>query len=129
MIVVDCSVVVDALLGVGDGTSWNERLGGHRLAAPALLDYEFLSAIRGLERGGHLSTPRAMDALSDLDQLPVRRWDLSSPLRNRTFDLRENFTAYDAAYVALAEALDCPLLTRDGRMAKAARELVEVELA
>ncbi len=127
MIVVDCSVVVDALVGV-DSELWHERLAKQRLTAPSLLDYEFLSALRGLERGGRITTPRAIDALSDFGQLPVRRWDFSSPLRWRSFDLRSNLTAYDAAYVALAEALECPLLTRDSRLAKAAKDVVEVKL-
>ena len=86
--------------------------------APALIDYEFVSALRGLTRGRHLSAGRAGDALTDFEVLPVHRWEAAAALRRRAFGLRENLTAYDAAYVALAEGLGCALVTRDERLAR-----------
>lgn len=125
MIVVDCSVVVDALVG-SDAEEIAPALLDEVLAAPSLLDVEVVSALRGLERAGHLSTQRAYHALDDFDQLAIRRWGATGPLRRRMFDLRANLTAYDAAYVVLAEALECPLLTRDRPLARAAARLVDV---
>lgn len=125
MIVTDCSVIVDALVSTESGPIF-EPLDGGRLMAPALIDFEVLSAVRGLTLGGHISEHRARDLLQDFDQLPITRWDFADPLRVRAFELRHTMSAYDAAYVVLAESLGCPLFTRDGRLARAARKLVEV---
>lgn len=118
MIVVDCAAVVDSLTAVEGSDALASRLAEDDLHAPALLDFEVLAALRGLTHGGHLSAARAEDALADFDDLTIERWPLPEPLRRRVFALRENLSAYDAAYVALAEALDCPLLTRDRRLAR-----------
>ena len=126
MIVVDSSVIVDTVTGT-EPRAWDRLLIEQPLAAPTLIDFEVLSALRGLERGRHLTEPRALDALSDFEQMTIHRWDTTEPLRRRIFDLRANFSAYDAAYVALAEMLDCTLLTRDLRLARAAERLVAVE--
>ncbi|NHA69390.1 type II toxin-antitoxin system VapC family toxin [Phycicoccus flavus] len=128
MIVVDCAAVVDALAAVDGGEALEEELARNRLHAPSLLDYEVGSAVRGLVLGGHLGVNRARDLLADYDALPVRRWPDAAALRDRAFDLRANVSAYDAAYVVLAEALGCPLLTRDARLARAVAGLVEVRL-
>jgi predicted nucleic acid-binding protein len=127
VIVADCSVIVDALVGP-DPEALVERLSEDRLVAPALVDFEFVSTIRGLALGRHVSEHRAQDALTDFDALSISRWVLSDPLRRRVHELRHNLTAYDASYVVLAEALECPLVTRDQRLAKAAKDLVEVSL-
>jgi predicted nucleic acid-binding protein len=119
VIVVDSSVVVDALSGLTDTAQLRSLLAVEELHAPTLLDYEVVSVLRGLTRGGHLSSPRAQAVLTDFDDLPVRRWPHAHALRRRAFDLRDTISAYDAAYVALAEALDCPLLTRDARLGRA----------
>ncbi len=66
--------------------------------------------------------------MTDFDDLPVRRWPSGAALRLRGFSLRDNLTAYDAAYVALAEALECPLLTRDARLARAGGHHVEIHV-
>lgn len=126
MIVVDCSAVVDALTSADPVTDLHDVLAGEELSAPALLDFEFVSALRGLTRRGHLTTDRAEDALTDFDDLAIRRWPSADALRRRAYQLRDTMSAYDAAYVVLAEALDCTLLTRDARLARSAGHLVQV---
>ncbi len=98
------------------------------LHAPAMLDYEVVSGLRHRTLRLELSATRAQDALTDFEDLSIRRWPLLDGLRRRVFSLRDVFTAYDASYVALAEALECPLVTRDLSLARAARDLVEVEV-
>ncbi len=91
---------------------------GDTLFAPAHLDVEVVSALRGLART-HPPLERAVPAaLRHLEGLPLRRMPLG-PLVHRAWELRHNLTAYDATYVALAEALDCDLLTCDHRLASA----------
>lgn len=126
MLVVDCAAVVDALTGAPGADLLRQTLADERLAAPHLLDVEVVSALRGLVLGGKISAPRAEDALGDFEDLLIDRWPTSDPLRRRAFQLRHNLSAYDAAYVALAEALDCPLLTRDRRLRSAAGGVVSV---
>jgi predicted nucleic acid-binding protein len=98
------------------------------LHAPALVDFEIVSALRGLLRAGQLSAGRAQDAVTDLDDLPIRRWPFVDALRRRALQLRENLSAYDAAYVALAEALECPLVTRDARLGRSTGHGARIEL-
>ena len=128
MIVVDSAVVVDALTGAEGTEDLRAALATEDLHAPALLDYEVVSALRGLTLGGHLTAARAEDALNDFEDLPLHRWPYSAPLRLRTFSLRDRLSAYDAAYVGLAEALGCALMTRDARLARAGGHSVEVRL-
>lgn len=126
MIVVDSSAVVDVLTLAPGADPLRALLSGERLHAPTLLDFEVVSAVRGLHLGGHLGATRAEDALTDYDALPVRRWESAHPLRRRTFELRHTMSAYDGAYVALAEALECPLVTRDARLARSTGHTVEI---
>lgn len=128
MIVVDSSAVVDALTGVVGAEELRAALGADELHAPTLLDYEVVASVRGLTLGGHLSSPRAYDALRDFDELPIVRWPSAAPLRARALSLRDNVSADDAAYLALAEALECPLLTRDARLARSGGHDVEVRI-
>lgn len=128
MIVVDCAALVDALLGVGGTDDLRSRLEREELHAPSLLDYEVVSALRGLVLRGDISLSRALDALTDFDALQIERWPSSDALRRRAFDLHENTTAYDAAYAALAEALGAPLVTRDKKLAAAVAQRVRVEV-
>jgi len=119
MIVVDASVVVTALADDGaDGALARARLRGQRLAAPHLIDLEVLSAWRRLVSTGDLDGRRAELALGDLALLRVERV-AHTPLLGRCWELRSTLTVYDAAYVALAEALDVPLVTADRRLAAA----------
>jgi predicted nucleic acid-binding protein len=128
VIVVDCSVVVDALTVVDDGDSLRARLVGEALHAPALLDYEIGSALRGLVLRRDLGAERAEEALADYESLPIRRWAAGDALRRRALSLRDNLSSYDAAYVALADALDCPLITRDARLGRSPGHEADVEV-
>jgi predicted nucleic acid-binding protein len=128
VIVIDSTAVVDALTAVPGTDALRSRIAGETLHAPYLIDYEVVSAVRGLLRGGHLSEPRARDVLSDFEELTVDRWPASDPLRRRALQLRHNLSAYDAAYVALAEALECALVTRDRRLARAIGHSARVEV-
>jgi predicted nucleic acid-binding protein len=128
VIVVDCAAVVDALTGVPDSGRLRDRLAAEDLHAPALLDHEVVSALRGLVRRGALSPERAADVLADFDELAVERWVAGDALRRRAWSMREDVSAYDAAYVVLAEALDCPLITRDARLARAPGHGTHVEV-
>lgn len=128
MIVVDCSAVVDALTAVDGTDDLRSLLAGEELHAPALLDFEIVSALRGLTLGSVITASRAGDALSDFDDLQVRRWPAGDALRRRAFQLHPNVSAYDAAYLVLAEALSCRLVTRDVRLARAGGHLVRIEV-
>jgi len=118
VLVIDASVLAVALLDDGpDGDAARERLHGEQFAAPALIDLEVASVWRGLARGGHLDPRRVAFALDDLRDLPLQRVG-HAPLLARCWELRDNLTIYDAAYVALAEALQVTLLTGDRRLAR-----------
>jgi len=128
VIVVDASVVVTALGDDGpDGDHARERLRGERLAAPHLLDLEVCSAWRQLHAAGHLDQRRVELALADLTALGITRVP-HIPLLSRCWELRANLTIYDAAYVALAEALDAVLLTADQRLSGAPGPRCRMEL-
>jgi len=93
---------------------------------PALFDLEVLHALRGLEAGGKIGG--ALEAmLDDLATLRAIRYE-HGPLRPRIWSLRHNLTAYDAAYVALAELLEATLLTTDARLARSGDHEAEIEL-
>ena len=119
MIVVDASVLITALADDGpDGARARSRLHAADLAAPELVDLEVASALRRqLARQG-LDERRAHRALGDLADLPMQRAPHRALLA-RCWQLRDNLTIYDAAYVALAEVLRVPLLTADMRLANA----------
>jgi predicted nucleic acid-binding protein len=128
VIVVDASVLAPALADDGaDGDRARERLRGEQLVAPELVDLEVLSTLRRAARAGRLDQRRSGQALEDLAALPLRRVSHLSLLL-RVWELRDNLTAYDAAYVALAEALDALLLTADGGIGKANGVRCEVEV-
>ena len=115
MIVVDASAAVSALLSDGDG---RRMVSESRLAAPHLVDAEVVQTLRKLLIRGSLTTREAERAVQRWSRLGVERFPLVG-LVARMWALRDNVSAYDAAYVALAEALDCPLLTADARLAAA----------
>lgn len=128
MIVVDASVVVDALATPAPNAALAERLDQDAdLRAPHLIDIEVVHALRRLVSTGELSDDRAADALSDLHALRIVRYPHLS-LIDRVWELRNNLTAYDAAYVALAELLEVPFVTCDVRLAQAPGHTAEIEL-
>ena len=96
------------------------------LHAPHLVDLEVAQALRRYAASGQISGDRGREALNDLAALRLVRWPHDA-LIPRIWTLRENLTAYDAAYVALAEALDAPLLTRDRRLAASSGHRAKVE--
>jgi predicted nucleic acid-binding protein len=129
VLVVDASVLAPAIVDAGtDGDTIRARLRGETIAGPDLLRIEVLAVIRKGLIAGALTTPQANDAVEDLLDLPVSVFP-SAPLLRRAWALRDNVTAYDACYVALAEALDCTLLTADTRLANAPGTTCTVELA
>jgi predicted nucleic acid-binding protein len=129
MIVVDASAMVDALLGVAGAEALGRRLFDPQetLHAPHLLDLEVAQVLRRYSARGQLAAQRARDALSDLMDFRLSRYPHTA-LLPRMWELRANLTTYDAAYVALAEALDAPLLTRDGRLAAAPGHTARIEV-
>ncbi|MDQ3462679.1 MAG: type II toxin-antitoxin system VapC family toxin [Actinomycetota bacterium] len=128
MIVVDASVLVTALGDDGpDGRRARARLVGERLAAPAIVDLEVLSAWRRIWLAGQLGLDRVDAALADLESLRLERVPHRRMLR-RCWELRDNATVYDAAYVALAEHLGVTLVTADRRLTEAPGPRCEVEL-
>lgn len=128
MIVLDASVVVTALADDGsDGDRARERLRGERLVAPHLLDVEVTSAWRRLAAAGALDDRRARLAIDDLRSLRIERIP-HGPLIPRCWELRHSLTAYDAVYVALAEAMDVALVTADAKLADSPGPRCHVEL-
>ncbi|MBA3865582.1 MAG: type II toxin-antitoxin system VapC family toxin [Solirubrobacterales bacterium] len=128
MIVVDASVLANALADDGaDGDLARERLREEQLVAPELVDLEVVSTLRRAARAGRLKKARSEQALGDLAVLPLRRVP-HLPLLSRVWELRDNLTAFDAAYIALAEALDVLLLTADGPLAGATGVRCQVEV-
>ncbi|MEO9137849.1 MAG: type II toxin-antitoxin system VapC family toxin [Jatrophihabitans sp.] len=127
MLVVDASVLVVALADDGpDGDQVRRRLRGERLSAPELIDLEVGSVLRRQNRSGQIDDRRAEMALRDLAATPVQR-AAHTHLLARCWELRQNLTFYDAAYVALAEALEVTLLTGDLRLARATGPRCRIE--
>jgi predicted nucleic acid-binding protein len=128
VIVVDASVLATSLGDDGpDGDRARARLRGERLTAPELVDLEVVSVWRRQVSAGAMDERRAVLALADLGTLPLRRAP-HRPLLARCWELRDNLTIYDAAYVAVAEALGVPLLTGDARLARAAGPTCTIEV-
>jgi predicted nucleic acid-binding protein len=125
VIVVDASVLTDFLLGRTEAVDAIDReLDGHEhepLHAPEVVEPETLNALRNLVRAKAITDRRADEAVDDLGVIRLIRYP-HDPLRGRTWELRHNLTAYDAAYLALAEALgDAILMTGDRGLATSAR--------
>lgn len=128
MIVVDASAVLEAIAGRDPAPGLIERLRGDGdLHAPHLIDIEVLNALRRLNALAELSDERASDARADFGELAMIRYPHRG-LVDRIWELRHNLSAYDAAYVALAELLDAPLVTCDRRLSQAPNRHVVVEL-
>jgi predicted nucleic acid-binding protein len=129
MIVVDASALLEFLLQTALGTRVEARLfrDDDEFHSPHLADVEVTQGLRRLVRAGEISPNRAADAIADLADLDLHRHP-HLDLLIRAWKLRENITAYDAMYVALAEALDAPFITCDAPLAKAPGHRARVEV-
>jgi predicted nucleic acid-binding protein len=127
--VVDASALLEVLLQTARARRIEARLfaAGESLHAPHLIDVEVAQVLRRYAAMGAMDAARAEQALRDLDDLPLSRYAHGMFLP-RIWSLRDNLTAYDAAYVALAESLPGPLLTCDRRLARAPGHGAVVEL-
>ena len=118
-VVVDASVLVSALVDSADHGAWAEAvIADDSLAGPELALAEASNILRRLERAGVVSRLEAMSAHQDLLQLDVELFPFT-PFAERVWALRSNLTSYDAWYVALAEAIGCPLVTLDRKLSRA----------
>lgn len=124
MIVVDASAMVEALVGPRPVDRLLNELTGE-LMAPQLLDIEVLSSLRGLVIGRKLELPAADRARNILQSFTISRFD-TGPFLNRIWELRNQFTCYDATYLALAEGLNAPLVTCDRKLTNGHRAIVKV---
>jgi predicted nucleic acid-binding protein len=129
MIVLDASAAVDWLLQTSKGQSIENRIYSRNetLHAPHLLDLEVTQVLRRLALQRVVSVHRANEAVRDLLDLRITRYP-HLVLLPRIWQLRHNFSAYDAAYIALAEKLGSILVTRDARLASASGHAAAVEL-
>lgn len=129
MIIVDASALLEFLLQTPRGTRVEARLyqGRDEFHAPHLVDVEVAQGLRRLARTGEVSADRATEAIADLADLDVHR-HAHLDLLARAWKLRDNLTAYDAMYIALAEALDAPLITCDGPLGKAPGHRARIEV-
>lgn len=129
MIVLDASAAVDWLLQTPAGQRIEQRVYARKdtLHTVHLLDVEFAQVLRRLVREGTLAPKRAEQAIEDLIVLRLTRYE-PALLLQRIWGLRHNLSAYDAAYVALAEVLKAPLITRDQRIAAAPGHTATVEV-
>jgi len=129
MIVLDASAVIEWLLQTPAGCRVDRRIFSRPIAlhAPHLLDLEVAQVLRRYVRDKVMTAQRGWEALEDLSGLPLNRYphDFLIP---RVWQLRANMTAYDAAYVALSELLDAPLLTCDSGIASASGHHATVEV-
>lgn len=129
MIVLDASAAIEWLLQSPVGVKIEHRIfpPSESLHAPHLLDVEVAQVLRRHVRDKAITAQRGQEALEDLGDLPLSRYphDFLIP---RIWELRATLTAYDAAYVALAELLDAPLLTCDGKIASAPGHAANVEV-
>ena len=129
MIVLDASSAIDWLLQTPAGKIIDQRIYARQdtLHTVHLLDVEFAQVLRRLVREGTLTPRRAQEALDDLSALRITRYAPVLLLR-KVWQLRQNLSAYDAAYVALAEELRAPLITRDKKLASAPGNAARIEL-
>jgi predicted nucleic acid-binding protein len=117
-IVIDASALVELLLRTDAGTRVARAIDGASLVAPDVINPEVVQSLRGLERGGKLTSTRASKAVARLAESDVACVPTRALLREM-WSLRANLSAYDACYVALARALGAPLLTGDRRLSRA----------
>lgn len=126
MIVVDASALVGAATLTTTDSKLFDRIAGE-LHAPHLIDFEVTQSLSGMLLGGKISTVTAVQARAAFVALTICRYPFSG-LADRVWELRDNLTVYDASYVALAEALVCPLVTCDAKLADAPGNNAAIEL-
>jgi predicted nucleic acid-binding protein len=129
MIVVDASALLEFLLQTSLGARVEARLFGEEdeLHAPHLLDVEIAQGLRRLVRTGEVSSGRAEEAIADLTDVDLHR-HAHLDLLARAWKLRDNISAYDGLYVALAEAIEAPIITCDSPLAKAPGHRARIEV-
>jgi predicted nucleic acid-binding protein len=127
VIVIDPSAVVDALVGDPANPNLLALLADEDLHAPALLDFEVASALRGHLLGGKLDPVRLDEAVADFAAFHIERHQMTS-LLGHLLDLRDNFTVYDAAYLVLAQALEAPVVSADAKLKEAMRLGIRVQV-
>ena len=129
MIVLDASALVEVLLQLPRAATVAARVfrPEETLHAPHLIDVEVVQVLRRFERQGAITAARGALAIEDLTDMPLVRYPID-PLLSRVWALRRNATAYDAAYLALAEALRCPLVTLDAALGAIPGKAAEVEV-
>jgi predicted nucleic acid-binding protein len=129
LIVIDASALTEILLQTDRAKRLMDRAfsGSEQMHAPQLLDIEIAQVLRRLVRQKEITAARAEHALKDLADLVVER-HAHQALIHRIWQLRDSLSAYDGCYVALAEALDAPLLTCDGKLAGAHGHRATIEL-
>lgn len=129
MIVVDASAALEVLLKTPAAAAIEARLfqAAQTLHVPHLADVEIAQVLRRLASGNQMDPQACRTALEDWLFFPVRRYP-HDVLLARVWELRQNVSAYDAVYIALAEALGAPLVTHDARLAKAPGHTAKIEL-
>ena len=127
--VLDASAIVELVLGTWTGMRIRQRLSDPRISlhSPELVDLEVLNVLRRYVNRDSVAPARAALAIRNLNELDLRR-HRHGPMLQRIWSWRANLTAYDAAYVTLAEVMDGPLLTTDGRLARAPGLSIPVEV-
>jgi predicted nucleic acid-binding protein len=129
LIVVDASAAIELLLNSPAGAHVAERVfrENESLHVPHLIDLEVAQVLRRYVAAREITTERAFQALEDFTDLPFNRYPHFDFLP-RVWELRQSLTAYDAAYVSLAEALDAPLLTTDSKLRNSHGHSARIEL-
>ena len=117
-VVVDSSALVELVIKSERASAVAQAVGATDMVAPDVVNPEVLAALRRLERTGELAAQRAVQALEDLMDAPVRRFS-TLPLLAEAWTLRANVSAADACYVVLARILRCPLVTADRKLSRA----------
>ena len=127
MIVIESSAMVEALVGDPANPNLLALLADEELHAPALLDFEVASALRGHVVGGKLDPVRLDEAVEDFVAFRIERHPMTD-LLGHMLDLRDNFTVDDAAYLVLAQALEAPVISADAKLREATRLGIEVRV-
>jgi predicted nucleic acid-binding protein len=129
VIVVDASIILEVLLRTKSSQAIEKKIfsRGQTLHAPHLIDIEIAQVLRRYTSAGDITPERGAEAIQDLRDFRISRYS-QEILLSRIWQLRTNITAYDAAYIALAEVLDAPLLTRDSKLSRSPGSTAKIEL-